>query len=905
MKRKIALIIAVCIAFCIPSAAVETNNFSAEAYEKAASLLTSLEIAGEYLEGEFMPYESVTRAEFAEICCRIAFGGSLDFDMGGAGMPSFSDVTQGHWAYSYVEMMRAMGVISEAADRMFSPDEVITQAQAIKMLTCLLGYENQANMLGGYSAGYMLQATKLGLLKGVKIEPDKILSRGQMAIMVYNALFIRICETAVYSNEHSEKLIRNETLMYSVFGIDSTKGVVTAVEGRTLAGGADAASDEIYVDGIAFKSSLENAEQLVGKRVEVYYSRNEERPIVKAVVVLENNVNEIELNNIVSLDRGEIKFNGETKEQRILISRNALWSINNQPLQLPDAGAVAEFCGFNGYDKDDPVQYDTIKKYIGEEMLSGGALPDINGYVETVDNDGDGSADAVSLYLFQNLTVREVRENDRTLLLRDGNGLQKKLTFNAEYDNTYFYSNGQSTTIDSVMKDGVVSVAVGIKPSGESVTYVWISLQSVSGVAERVNAARREIVIDGQSYVATAAAVSNARLREKMKYFMDFRGIVFFADYSDETQERCGYMIATGMTEGLDKKLKMKIFDDTGINSYYCTDKISYGDGTYNDKVRKTSLEMAALLSGKPQLIRFELNYKGEIRMIETATVVSSLRAKNSFTKNHTVEPYTHNYKTRAADRYYIDANTRVFFVPADLAETERYSIGTISDLVQYNVYDKLEVYNVKDYIAQDIVIVIDAEKGVAPSARYAAVGVVSEVEDMGDGGLSVGMYITGKKKDYVIKSPDMLSLDDYTNFGFGGIPARELRKGDILQVSTYGDSIVGFRMLARLDQLPEEYYDVTNARQMPPATVFDALYIGYGEIGDSYKRGFTFNARASQSEEFDRGIVLDNTIYVYKVNMGRDIMIDIATAADITTGDKAIVHMGSTRVYDIFLLDM
>ena len=89
----------------------------------------------------------------------------------------------------------------------------------------------------------------------------------------------------------------------------------------------------------------------------------------------------------------------------------------------------------------------------------------------------------------------------------------------------------------------------------------------------------------------------------------------------------------------------------------------------------------------------------------------------------------------------------------------------------------------------------------------------------------------------------------------------------------------------------------------MPDSDTYGSLYVGYSEIRDSYKRGFTFNARDNQAEEYDRGIILDNTVYVYKVETWKEFAVTPGSVSDISAGNKAIIHMGSSRVSDIYLI--
>lgn len=903
MKRQLALILVFCMMLCFQTVSADSTNYNIKNYEAAVTILTKLGIAHEYAEDSFMPTDTVTRAEFAQMCCKLAYGNDFNEDSFNEDCGCFYDVSPSHWAYSYICALKTLGIISGSDDGMFYPDKEITQVQAVKMLVCLLGYGYQAESEGGYSAGYISQAMKLGIIKGTGIDANGVLSRGQMAVMLYNSLFIRTCETAVYNENYETKMVSDKTIMFSVFEMDSVKGIVTAVKGSAIEGGANIHENEVCIDNIAFICEDESAPELVGQKVEAYYTRNNDDPVIKVIVPMNNATNYIEKHDVREISKNSVIYtDSDGRQKKAPISKDAVWSVNNQPITLSPSGDTPAFFAFNGFDASDTEKCNQIKEYMGGNLLQNTLFSDLSGYIKIIDNNNDGSAEAVCIYLFQSLYVREVRTNDQSLLLTNVRNEQQKLTFDEKYTNAYFYLNDKLTDVNSVAKDGAVSIGCGIDANGETITNIWISSQSASGTVNAINTDDGEITLDQTVYRAADSAVSSVRPGEKVHMTLDFRGIVFYNNRDIISDKRCGYMIASAVDGGIGSVLKVKIFDETGINIYECAQKVKYGNGTFEEAVRKNAGDMAVILSD-PQLIKFTLDNEGKIAEIETAKETNSLREKNSFTKNHSVDNYVHNFKTRADSRYYIDTTTKVFFIPDDLTDNEHYVLGAPSDMVQYNQYDKMIVYDVKDYTAQELVVHYNTDAGVIPTARYSYGAVITDICYTPDDEVNLEVYVKGLLKNYIIKSMDMSNVDDYPSFEIGSVKARDLKKGDILQIATQGDEIIGYRVIARINELSSGYYDVTNSIQMPDSDTYGSLYVGYGEIRDSYKRGFTFNARDNQAEEYDRVIILDNTVYVYKVETGKEFAVTPGSVSDISAGDKAIIHMGSSRVSDIYLL--
>ena len=77
--------------------------------------------------------------------------------------PPFSDVNDKTEYYRENLHGAELGIIS-SADK-FNPKEAITYEQAVKMLVCAAGYDNIAEMEGGYPLGYFNTASRLGLYK--------------------------------------------------------------------------------------------------------------------------------------------------------------------------------------------------------------------------------------------------------------------------------------------------------------------------------------------------------------------------------------------------------------------------------------------------------------------------------------------------------------------------------------------------------------------------------------------------------------------------------------------------------------------------------------------------------------------------------------------------------------------
>ena len=196
MKKSLKKVISAIAALALSTSsfvALAANDFPDVAdtadYAKAVAQLTALDIVNGYEDGTFQPDKTVTRAEMTKMI--IVALGSKDAAEAMSGQDTaFRDVDHNHWAAGYVSQANQSSpqFIQGMGDGTFAPEANVTYAQAVTMLVRATGYESVAAPYG-YPSGYLNQAADLGILKGVTgIASDAELNRGQVAILIDNAV---------------------------------------------------------------------------------------------------------------------------------------------------------------------------------------------------------------------------------------------------------------------------------------------------------------------------------------------------------------------------------------------------------------------------------------------------------------------------------------------------------------------------------------------------------------------------------------------------------------------------------------------------------------------------------------------------------------------------------------------
>ena len=156
------------------------------------------EQAGEYLKkiGLYKGYEdgslgldrNITRAEFATLAVRIE--GMEDVQEKHRGETIFKDMAASHWASGYVNIAVSKDLIKGFEDKTFRPEEEITYVQALAVVIRILGYEK--DVVGEWPDNYIEKGMDLGLDRYIGLSADDVINRGEIAVLIYNALEITI-----------------------------------------------------------------------------------------------------------------------------------------------------------------------------------------------------------------------------------------------------------------------------------------------------------------------------------------------------------------------------------------------------------------------------------------------------------------------------------------------------------------------------------------------------------------------------------------------------------------------------------------------------------------------------------------------------------------------------------------
>lgn len=764
-------------------------------YEKAVHLLSSLNIMRGYPDGDFIPTESITRAEFSTVITRL-LGGAWT-----ANTRTFVDVTPEHWAYKDIETVAKLGIVSGVSEGVFSPDTPITTPQVIKMLVSVLGYKDLAENKGGYPYGYMEVANQLGLYKNTSIENSETISRGDIAILVYNALECDILKLSSIGDYKESKAYDGETILTEYLNIKKGKGIVDGVRGTSLTG-VNSKKDEkfIAIDGTPFTADIPNLQSYLGYYVEYYYlDEDVPQPEIVAIVVSpKNNVLTVDASELIKIEDKKLTYGIEEEEKADLSS---------------DMDVI-----YNGVARRTYEYKDLLPK---------------EGKVTLVDNDNDYEYDIYIVSAITNYVVGWVNTNKHTVYTKDGMG---SLCLDPEIArvSVTHKSTGNSVSLETLREWNILSVMESVNENGQKAIEAIVSDEFIRGHLEVKG--KDYVVIAGRTVkVAGNFDIDSLDLGAKGYFYLDAHDKLAAFDGEVTPGEQYGFVRdAEYETSGVDQQLKFRMFTKEGkFETIIASEKFVLNGDPVKDKsaVEKT-LKATGMADSEAQVVHYVVNASGFMTSMETTA--GDLELKYSPADGIGTSP-------RSESGYYLNAaevfdalfaygtETVMIKLPAngDLTSEKDYKALTSSDLSKTEYYNSIKVYDVDEHnIANMILFTSGGGQSAAGSYNLFLVDELTlGLDSEGNVLYEVSGIYNGAEKSYFISEEVEITESDF-------------EKGSVLTLAFTGDTITDYEVKlykkAKPQDAPEFSVSVLPTEcqaAISPTGIMGKCFLGYGTV--------------------------------------------------------------------------
>ena len=701
--RFVKSVLTVCFAFFILFSSVQISfaeeqnsaNVLENEYGSKIDILNALNITSINLN-DFSAESPVTREMFSKAIASMM----LD-DVSSVSIEPCGDLDEDDKGMLY---LKSIGIIKGTSENVFEPDSVITVEQAAKIAVTLLGFDKISDYNGGYYAGYMAEAARIGLLDEINLSASNELSMGNFVNMLYNLLDIDLLEQKVFGSANKFHRVDGNTIISVYRNIREGEGIVSANKYSGLYSADDAAGgDRIAVLGEFYNVGDTNAEDYIGLHTEFYFRESKNGNEKTILYISSTNQNKrvfVNCDDIISYKAGVYTYENE-KTKEIKIPNNAVIMYNGVFQPVLDA-----------------------KKFIPSY-----------GSVEFISNDGDSSYDVIKI---EDITVTIVLS-----VTSDGYDIYDKYSTDyniglKESDYSLTLANGKKGTVSNIRPDNIVEtvksecadgVYLKMKVSADSAagTVQMIETKKLTRVNENnleetvivpdviylndkkysVSKRLQQLIADGR--------VSAAELGKEYVFILNSRGEI--ADISSEGEKtfRIGYFKRFTVDESLrENKRTIRLFDESGTWETYSLAKKVKLNGVMTKEENINNLDDYI-----GTVCKYELNIAGEV----TSLYFPSETDENFRTVYSMKDPYFRRYYGSPVFGPKSDddgvtcsvKSTSVVFIIPNFAEDSvdedlygyQYAVIPLSKLPNYNSYSNVNIYNTEGDIGIGDVAVV------------------------------------------------------------------------------------------------------------------------------------------------------------------------------------------------------
>lgn len=661
--------------------------------------LNALNITGIQSDG-FSADAPVTRERFAKGISAMI----LD-DVDSISMEPLGDLGADDKGMLY---LNSIGIIRGTRDNVFEPDSNITVEQAVKISVTLLGFGKVSEYKGGYPAGYMAEAMRIGLLNGISLSGSQELCMGSYINMLYNLLDIDVLEQSTFGTANTYHRVDGNTLISVYRNIIKGNGIVSKNRYSDLyAEDASTRDGGVVINGEYYNAGETKAEDYLGLHTKFYFwesEYNDEKTILYITATNKNNSILVNCDDIISYDAGVYKFythgNSGIKE-----------------VKIPSTAVII----YNG---------------VFQPVLDTDKFVPSYGRVEFISNDGDSLYDVIKI---KDITVTVVLS-----VTSDGLDIYDK--YNKDYnihleedEYSLTLANGKKGTGLNINPDDVVEavksecsdgVYYNLKVVSDSVTDMVQKIQTGDFVTvDKETTEEKVVTVPDELYLTDNTYIVSKRLKELIAsgkvsspavgstYVFLLNSMGEIADIS-ETQEktfRIGYFKRFSFdNDSLDKKYMIRLFDESGTwETYELAQKIKL-NGNVTKVMNITNLDTYI-----GTICKYKLNIAGEVTSLDFPS-----ETDEDFRKVYSMkDPYFRRYYGSPVFGPKSDddgvtcsiKSTSLIFIIPNFAETSvdensygyQYAVIPSSKLPNYTSYSNVDIYNTEgDFGIGDVAVV-------------------------------------------------------------------------------------------------------------------------------------------------------------------------------------------------------
>ena len=644
--------------------------------------------------------------------------------------------------YTAETFARSVGMIEHGEE--YKKNGTVSVDVASRFAVTLLGYTEEILP----DINYKSIASSEGLLKGVARTDS--LKPQDMVIFLYNLLDAKPMLVGTLSNKDNTYYINSKQTLLSVYrDIYTLKDIVSADENTSIYSNQGVGENRVKIGDYIFEVACDYDSSLLGCYVNAYIKDDGNNDASVIVIKEIENRNERLIvwdDSILSVNRNYTAVEYETESERVKKIKLA---------QHPKVIINGKFYG----------------DYTMEDLM-----PE-SGYVEFVDNNGDGKYEIIFVQSYETIVVDSINADKK--IIKNKFEFRNALTTldldpegaDIEYS---VIKDGEEIKLSDIAVGDVLSVAMS-KGTGDRLCQIIVCSNKNEFSVAGLDLDEGEISDGNAVYTLAADYVShinhkneNIKLGNVYEFRLDAFGRIA---YSKTLSEDMYVLFFRVYGDGLDDNSFVRYLDMSG----------EWKDSKLAKRVSVNGVsgkvgEMYATISAmEPQVVKIKLNSDGEIRYITTATETAFEDAKHiedGFTKTPQGD-YTYRPNCASFDNLiYLDNGAKLFVMPdngVDRHNREKYYVIDAASYFMENVFS-INAYDVDRFGYTKVLSVKGSNESKRMSENLFVVTDVKTAIDM-DG--EVRMQLKGcgggyKDISFLAKEQDTLSglkKGDVVNF--------------------------------------------------------------------------------------------------------------------------------------------
>lgn len=806
-------------------------------FKTQATVLGALGImVGDADTGTFRPNDSIKRSEATKI--GVALMGLSDVANVPGQVTKYPDIAKDYWANGFINTATNHGLVIGDTSGNFRPEDQIKYNEVVTILVRALGYESQAIAKGGYPTGYVAVASSIGLTKGVASAADSLISRGNVAIMAYNALTINLMEQTGFGTNIKFE-ITNKTLLTDKLNTSIVSGKVNAVGSSVLDSGNALSNNGIRIDDKNYTTEKTDIRTILGFNVDAYLNNKTKKIIAVIPADGKNSVLNIDCENIASIEN--------TMSSKSI----SYWKNSDKDLKTLKANIEnSAYVVYNGK-KADFSKFAIIN----------------SGYISLLDSDSNGKYDIVFINETINYVVDEVYASSQKITDKY---LQPTLTldFKDTSKTVILEKANEYIGIDDLKEWDVVTFTIS---EDGSIIFGNVSRDKIEGKITEINGSKLHIA-DRQLSVAANYANSFS-VGDEGIFYIDYEGKIAGFDGTKAKSNNYAYLENIALTNGISKTLKLELF--TAEGKFEIVEAAS--KMTVNSSKNLSPDAAYSAIGAKGKLVTFEKNADGKLIKITTATESSDIN-EDVFTLNINEENVVYrasSSKLTASDMSVsVGADTLIFDIPNGASKDE-YAVRSKAVLVDGGLYDVM-VFDVNESRKAGVIIITSTTANADEESDIALVEKVSLVKN--NNGDTI-------HKLYALSGGKAITLNSKNDTVFIKSGSTLIKEGDIIQFRTnaQGD-IDAIRVL----------FDSDASNGESKTHISDKLTTVYGRVTKKFSDSINVQVGSSAAENYE---IYDAIVYVYDSSLPKT-KVKLGTLADVESynNDGGRVFM---RIYN------